>query len=374
LNELDLFIKKFGGLTEEYKFYNGEEILRYDPIEHVYFLVTPAGLERLSGVTNTCHIIDKSDILMNWACKMMGQKLEQLLGTVPLTEAINQAKKAHKDVLEDAGAVGHKAHGWIETYIKDQLNGAEFSLELVNPPEDDRAKSACTASLDFMRKHNVRWRGTERKIYSRTFKYAGTMDGLCLVDSCNDPSCCKHEFKDHLAIIDWKTSNYLYLEFRLQTAAYQYAYEEETGEVIQDRFIIRLGKDDAEFEMWHLSRDQFEMDMNGFLACLALVDSIEEIETDIKEGKENVRKHKRAEKAIAKEAALRVACAYSSKYKGTRKPKCNGGNPCEACLAKYELHQIAKQTALAEKKQATRKIKEPKNSLKKLQKALDNSV
>jgi len=29
-------------------------------------------------------------------------------------------------------------------------------------------------------------------------------------------------------------------------------------------------------------------------------------------------------------------CKGHKRYKGIRKPKCNGGNPCEACLAKFE--------------------------------------
>ena len=30
-------------------------------------------------------------------------------------------------------------------------------------------------------------------------------------------------------------------------------------------------------------------------------------------------------------------CKYADKYKATREPKCNGGNPCLACKAKWKV-------------------------------------
>ena len=92
------------------------------------------------------------------------------------------SKTAHKDALEDAGDVGHIAHAWIERYIKAVLYYGAASMQvqelLARFPADDRATNCCLAALDWMRNHNVRWLGTERKVYSRKYGYAGTMDGL----------------------------------------------------------------------------------------------------------------------------------------------------------------------------------------------------
>ena len=49
---LESLIQKFGGVTEEYTFYNGQVTLRYDPKDHVYLLATPDGLEVQDGVTH----------------------------------------------------------------------------------------------------------------------------------------------------------------------------------------------------------------------------------------------------------------------------------------------------------------------------------
>jgi hypothetical protein len=378
---IDSFITQFSGWTEEYHFYNGEVTLRYDPKEHVYFLVNNGELEKLAGVTKTCGIIDKSEALVPWAAKMMAQKLFKTTSTMTLPtgekivpqmtwpdyeKLVNEAKSAHKEKLEDAGEVGHIAHDWVERYIKAILAGDEpRRLDmLVNFPADERAKNACVAALDWMNQHNVRWRFTERKVYSRTYRYAGTLDGLALIDSCNNPHCCPHQFRDRLSLVDWKTSNHLNLGYLLQTACYEFAYEEETGEDVVDRWVIRLGKDDGEFESWHTEPDLFDLHFRGFLTCLELTqlvdtikgiiqakaravrDSINAEKKAIREAKERAEKERKAlakaEKKQARVEALRLKCTKADKYQGKRKPGCKtgvGGGPCVSCAFKYAKAQ-----------------------------------
>ena len=86
-----------------------------------------------------------------------------------LDDIIIRAKTAHKEKLEEAGAIGHIAHNWIEEYIKAILAKDLKKVEevLANMPADERARNACVAALDWMNSHNVRWIGTERKpLYS----------------------------------------------------------------------------------------------------------------------------------------------------------------------------------------------------------------
>jgi hypothetical protein len=369
MNELEQFIKKFGKVTEEYTFYNGSITLRYDVKDHVYLLVLPDGtLEVQDGVTNICHIMDKSNVLIPWGCKMMAQKLKVSLepflervhyvggsifvGKYEITEPdfdelLRKSKSAHKDKLEDAGEVGHTAHGWIEQYIKQQITTRNTLRTVGDPyPAEERASNCCQASLSWMARHNVRWLGTERKIYSRTFKYAGTMDGLARVDSCNDTKCCKQPFKDHLAIIDWKTSNYLYVEYLLQTAAYRQAYQEETGEQVEDIFIIRLGKDDGKFEAWHVQEELASLAWSAFLRALWLSRAMAEVNELVDEEKDERKALKKAEKQEQKQAQLAIKCGYADKYKGVRRPTCG----CQTCELKYEEVQKTRVTKVAKEK------------------------
>lgn len=355
---LDAFIERFNGLTEAYYFYQQQIELRYEPKEHIYYLVKDGELIPQDGVTTVVHIIDKSDALIPWGCKMMAAKLlanlpvmttptgDKLVQTKleDLEKLILEAKNAHKEKLEEASTVGTSAHAWIEQYIKAVLASNQPRIEelLAKFPDDERAQKCCVAALDWMQRHNVRWICTERKIYSRKHQYAGTMDGLCLTDSCGDPLCCPKEFKNHLSLADWKTSNYLYLEYLFQTAAYQYAYEEEMGVTIDDRWVIRLGKDDAEFDPWHVDRKDYPLDWHGFFTALDLHRTVKGVKARIKDRGDAIKAEKKARERAAREEALKIKCKGADKYKGIRAPKCNKGNPCQTCLAKYQQVQIDK--------------------------------
>lgn len=357
---LAAFISKFGGITESYWFYNHTIELRFDTEEHAYYLVGELGqLVKQDGVTNTVHVIDKSNALVPWGCKMMAEKL---LRTIPVmtkevvpvvdpaakdyiaagspttampfvpelsledfTKLVLEAKGAHAEVLEEAGDIGHMAHTWLEWYIKALIAGHKLEAEnkLLNLPKDERAANCDMAALGWMHKHNVRWIATERKIYSRKYQVAGTMDGLALVDSCDDTACCFEAFKDRLSLVDWKSSNHLYIEYLLQTAIYVQALTEEFSEVhgplpldedgqrifdaiakygpIHDRWVCRLGKADGEFDPWHTTAEDFQEDMEGFLDALNLTRSVRLINERMKGQKKSIKQAKQLAKELAKE-------------------------------------------------------------------------
>jgi hypothetical protein len=171
-------------------------------------------------------------------------------------------------------------------------------------PMDERAVNCVKAALKWAKTHNVRWVATEKKVFSKEHNCSGTMDGMGLVDSCNDTTCCKVFFRDRLSLIDWKSSNFLYAEFLFQTAAYQGFHMEEFPEtLIVDRWIIRMGKDDAEFDPWHQDASTTADDYEGFIACLHLKRIAKRSEDRLKIQKQNVRSAKKAAKDAAKELA-----------------------------------------------------------------------
>ena len=72
--------------TVSYWFYDNTIEVRYAHKAHVYYLVETDPdygevLTPLPNVSTICHIIDKSEILIPWACKVMANKL---LATVPV--------------------------------------------------------------------------------------------------------------------------------------------------------------------------------------------------------------------------------------------------------------------------------------------------
>lgn len=357
---MSLIVKKYHDLTEPYLFYNGTERLRFSPSKWLWVREAPENkLEELSGVTGVVKIVDKSAALMPWAVKKAMLKLRALAiqehlgpdGCIQMFEAeldklIEEAKKADREELEAAGETGHDAHSWIEQLIKAILSeNRSRELEvLAKLPEDERAAACCVGAVEWMVKHNVRWLSTERKVFSLQHKYAGTMDGLCLVDSCDDRLCCPCAFAHRLSVADWKTSNYLYLTYLMQVAAYQQAYEEETGEKIEDRWILRLDKDDGEFDPWHAEgRESFEQDFAGFKHAQNLVLSLKTIDKRIGSVREARREARKVAKEAAKKARLALQCEGYKKYKGVRAPKCGpDGTGCAACKAKFAEYHAKK--------------------------------
>jgi hypothetical protein len=321
---LEQFIQKFAGVTESYFFYNGEVELRFSVEDHIYYRVSELGnLIPVDGVTNTCGIIDKSMMLVPWASKMCAQKMLRLIPTEMVDGAVRikaltleeftvltlEAKGAHKEKLEEASDTGHAAHAWLEEWIKAGISGRIQEQDaMLNSMQltDERAVNAVKAALRWMKEHRVEWLKTEEKVYSREHNYAGTMDGLAYTDSCDDLACCPEPYKHSLSLVDWKTSNQLKDEYCLQTSAYQHALAEELGTVVENRWVLRLGKSEEEagkFEPWFLPASAFAEDFSGFLACLRLTRIVESISERMKKQKSSIRAVKKVQKETAKALA-----------------------------------------------------------------------
>ena len=320
-NAFGAFMDQFSTMTDSYWFYDHSIELKRDSRNHKYYRVEELGnLTPVQGTTDALHIIGKSHALIGWAVK---KGAEKLLRTIPLapdmlslapitladfTKLVMEAKDAHKEILTDAGDIGHLAHKCLEDSIQHAIDHTEgVVIELRNLPTDQKALAAAQAAFAWMQAHNVRWRKTEHMVYSREFEYAGTMDGEALVDSCVDPSCCTEQFKDSLSVVDWKSSNALHVEYILQAAgAYHHAEVEEYGEAFQNCFVLRLGKNAEEagaFEPWRIPSTLFPKAFEGFLLCLKLVKLLEGLRAWVSTQKKGVREVKKKIAAENKEIA-----------------------------------------------------------------------
>lgn len=327
---LEDFIQEFGNVTEEYSFYNDTVKLRFDKTDHVYFRIEKDGTAVLQdGVTTVCHIIDKSHALMPWACKMMEEHVlaeyEKHKADMPLQpcahenfeswlrETLVTGKKAHKVKVEEAGDLGHYAHDCLEKAIQYAIDHNDgfvlwgyvgehcYALkDKLSAENHTKVENCCYAAWKWMALHRVKWVCTERKVYSRLYEYAGTTDGLAYVSSCSNPECCKEKFTDRLSIVDWKSSNYLYIEYRFQTAAYEQAIEEEDNIEIEDRWVLRLGKTDGKFEPWHLPESEFDEDFQVFIDCLNLSRGVRMLEERLRAGKKAKKQAEKEKKALEK--------------------------------------------------------------------------
>jgi hypothetical protein len=356
------FEQAFGTAYETFYFYTNTDNpieIKFDKKEHKYYRVDADGnMILLMSGSQVGHIVDKSMALVPWACKMMAQKI---FATVPKTvtksgveavimpyadfeKAIMAAKTAHKDRLEDAGNVGHATHDWIERYIQALIDGKkELAAQLLSClPLDERAANGCRAMLDWAQHHNVRFLETEKKIFSRDLDVSGTLDGKALTDSCKDLKCCPEAFQDRLSLIDWKTSNHLYLEYIMQVGFYWQAELEEHGTVFDDAWVIRLGKEDGEFDPWHLDTGAISRGQKAFRSALDLNRDLGDLEEYEKARKDAISVLRKAEAEVARQLKRAEACAYSGKFKGSKYPTCNDGNPCRKCVQIWLDRQVEK--------------------------------
>jgi hypothetical protein len=185
--------------------------------------------------------------------ELMSEWKQGAFDEISVKRILRDAKRAHRDHTQDAANIGTIVHNWAEAYAKGE-----------NPafPTNVQARAGVDAFLDWLAIHHVEFIATEAKVYSRKHKYAGTCDFDALVDG-------------ERCIGDYKTSNGIWPEMRLQTAAYQHARQEELGIKYAKRWIVRFPKDGSAFEAKPLT--DFKGDFDGFLGALKLYRCLEQL-------------------------------------------------------------------------------------------------
>jgi len=239
---------------EQHVLYGGKVKLDFDTFKHVYY----ANGKVTYGVTSIKDVINKP-ALISWAANKAAESFRNDVkpgasyDEIQLDGFLAKAKSAHRQFTKDAASIGQLVHDWISKYIYALSDSKPLPLEPVN----EKAKQSIKAFIDFTQKHNVEVTSSERKIYSMTEDYAGTLDGEGYIDG---KKC----------ILDFKTSSGIYPEFFIQVAAYLYAREEETGSKYEGAVIIRIDKETGEFEAKAIKREDLDEYYQAFLACLTL--------------------------------------------------------------------------------------------------------
>jgi hypothetical protein len=263
--------------TERTELYGGQVVIEFTKKGHKYTVTDKGKTFKPPSVTGITGVIDKSGPISGWAVNVTLDAIKHAIHPniayppETLEKIWVAAKKQHYFQKKEAADIGTNAHKWLQLYF------AGKNPELPKPELPYRA--AVDAGLKWATQHNVRFLDSERPIYSRKYKFSGRMDGLAIVD-------------DYLTLVDFKTGNGIYDEAWLQTAAYDFAYEEEMNTInanekgtfiIPQRLVIRLGKLDGHFYSQIQNRDTLKKDWKGFLGAKQLYTRLAEMK---KEGKE----------------------------------------------------------------------------------------
>lgn len=160
--------------------------------------------------------------------------------------ALHNAKNAHMRKKQEAASIGTLVHTWIEGYIK----GVKQEL-----PTIPKVRNGVDAFIKWVEQNNVVFQLSEKKVYSRKYKVAGTLDWTAIVNGIS-------------TLGDIKTSNFFNPEMFWQTSAYQHARQEEFPEEKYDQqIIVRCGKD-GELEVF-ISKE-YKKDIKAFAACATI--------------------------------------------------------------------------------------------------------
>ena len=247
-------------MIETIELYGGEVKLQFEPARHRYFVHVKGRKFKVPSVTGITSILDKSGPLVNWA---INNTLGICRGAITpgteyaeiyLEEVWNAAKRASQTIKTEAAQKGTALHKAVEASFKE---GAEQPFnQLVLSLRD------CLGTLQ------CRVVANERKVYSRRYRYSGTFDAL-------------GEIGGELVLLDWKTGKSIYPEYRLQTAAYCHAWEEEfPDQPISGRYLVHI-TDDA-VTPHYFPRSTYRLDFKGFLGAKALYDRVKQIEKSSK--------------------------------------------------------------------------------------------
>ena len=180
--------------------------------------------------------------------------------------ADNNVNKKSNNIL----SIGSMAHKYCELWVKGQT---------FTEPSDPIVKGCFDKFKRFWTKHKLKLIESEKILYSER-GYCGTVD-LIAEDS-----------DKNLWLIDIKTSKGIFLNHVHQLHAYKLAYEEQTGKKINKIYVLRLPKDNADFEARHILYKKEHMKaFLGLLSChkseLLFNESVRQY-NKLKKGKKNV--------------------------------------------------------------------------------------
>lgn len=247
-------------MTKNYPLYDGKVNLLFDDKYHRY---TVNG-KTVYGVTTAIGVLDKP-ALKYWAVNMgieylkENLKVGEALDEIQVKDLLEGARTAHTKRLNKAADAGTLVHEWIEKYIKARIAKKPVPKRPINP----EMKSAVDGFFKWAKQNKVQLILSEQKIYSKKWKFAGTLDIEAIVNGKK-------------TMVDIKTSNGIYPEYFLQTAAYTGAREEEMGQKYDGgAIILRLSKESKEkeispFEVASITAEETKTYFKVFLNCLQI--------------------------------------------------------------------------------------------------------
>jgi hypothetical protein len=206
------------------QYWDGDDIdLEYDDVKHTYMV----GDRKVPSVTRVVDAVFPKHLTV-WAAQAGADYWANNYGDDE--DMYNGILNAHKQISHKAQETGLEVHKWIELWIKFMISGGKIETDY---PE--HVKIPMQNFHDWVESREIEWLACEKKVYSRSWEYAGTIDALAKING-------------KLCVIDFKTSAKIYKEYYLQVSAYCNAIGEMMGELPKLGVIVRLDKEEDKFQ------------------------------------------------------------------------------------------------------------------------------
>lgn len=167
--------------------------------------------KRLPGVTTVLGMLNKP-ALLKWAWQLGKDGIE--------------LEKAR----EKAADIGTIAHALCESHLR----GLELETDNITPEMLDRAETSFLKFLAFWEKEELTVEAVELPMVSERMQVGGCLDILA-----RRPTGKR-------VLVDLKSGKAIYDEMLIQVATYAAMYEETHAEIVDEVFIVRIGKEDAD--------------------------------------------------------------------------------------------------------------------------------
>lgn len=244
----------------------------FDKVNHLYYL---DGIP-LIGTTTVLKVISKPQ-LIQWAAdetaKFLGwfnekyddgtgaelgaKRFAELIVLTPeaYQEALGEARVAHRRKKEAGGDIGKSVHQMIEDWVRLAIVASEGYLTGKLPIVENDAEAKMLANFwNWASENKVKFLESEKKVYSRTHWFAGTLDLIFEMDG-------------KIFVGDVKTASNIYNENFYQMAAYDICLREMGGQKIDGYLVINLKKDGT---MDLKMTENLEINKQAFLHALEL--------------------------------------------------------------------------------------------------------
>ena len=219
--------------TVQYK--HGEDVeLEYNDEKHTYMVEG----KQVPAVTRIVDAVSPKN-LTEWAAKAGAEWwLNNYTDDVEMQAIMYDGiRYAHKEISREAQNIGSDVHKWIELHIRSKMDNGRLFVEY---PDDVKVPMQNFHKwLDWAESRDIEWLGSEKKVYSKYWNYAGTIDALAKING-------------ELYVIDFKTSAKIYKEYYLQVYGYAQAIHEmvndESSKHYPKGMIVRLDKNENKFQ------------------------------------------------------------------------------------------------------------------------------